>query len=140
MSKIFRSAQLVPKISTSTVVRRLVEQNMKSERKAQAWQKPKEKWNRLLHAFFRPKATTNVSTISAPLPIHAPKVSSGAFLTEDNAEPQSLPSTVALEQHDLAPPHVILHIVSSIICCLCTYKLLNSTYSFVVLECISQKT
>ena len=67
---------------------------MERERKAQAWRKPKEKRNGLLHAFFRPKATANPSTISAPLPIHAPEVPSAASLTEDNAEPQSLPSTI----------------------------------------------
>ncbi|KAF8220504.1 hypothetical protein L208DRAFT_1333436, partial [Tricholoma matsutake] len=44
------------------------------ERKAQAWRKPKEKRNRLLHAFFRPMAAVNPSTVSAPLPIHAPEV------------------------------------------------------------------
>ena len=35
----------------------------------------------------------NPSTVSAPLPIHAPEVTSAASLTEDHAEPQSLPST-----------------------------------------------
>jgi hypothetical protein len=64
------------------------------ERKAQAWWKPKEKRNRLLHAFFRPKAMVNPLTVSAPLPIHAPEVTSAASLTEGNAEPQSLPSTI----------------------------------------------
>jgi hypothetical protein len=44
--------------------------------------------------FFGPKATANPSTVSAPLPIHAPEVPSAASLTEGNAEPQSLPSTI----------------------------------------------
>ena len=39
------------------------------ERKAQAWQKPKEKWNRLLHVFFRLKAAMNQGLYTPPPPI-----------------------------------------------------------------------
>ncbi|KAF8240310.1 hypothetical protein L208DRAFT_1022027, partial [Tricholoma matsutake] len=73
------------------------------ERKAQAWRKPKEKWNGLLHAFFRPTAAVNPSTVSAPLRIHAPEVPSAASLTEDHAEPQSLPSTTLHAAPDTPP-------------------------------------
>ena len=70
---------------------------MECEKKAQAWQKPKERQNELLHINFRPKATEIPSTVATPLPIHAPKVSPATSLTEDNIEPQSLPSNMVIE-------------------------------------------
>ena len=70
---------------------------MECEKKAQAWQKPKERQNELLHKNFRPKATDIPSTIATPLPIHAPKVSPATSLTEDNIKPQSLPSNMVIE-------------------------------------------
>jgi len=73
------------------------------KRKAQAWWKPKEKQNGLLHAFFRLTAAMNPSMVSAPLPIHAPKVPSAASLTEDHAEPQSLPSMTLHAAPDTTP-------------------------------------
>ena len=54
---------------------------MEREKKAQAWRKPKERPNELLHTFFRPKATEIPSTVATPLPIHAPKVSPAASLS-----------------------------------------------------------
>lgn len=45
----------------------------------------------------------NPSTVSAPLRIHAPEVPSAASLTEDHAEPQSLPSTTLHAAPDTTP-------------------------------------
>jgi hypothetical protein len=45
----------------------------------------------------------NPTTVSAPLPIHAPEVPSVASLTEDHAEPQSLPSTTLHAAPNMTP-------------------------------------
>jgi hypothetical protein len=63
------------------------------EKKTQARRKPKEKRNGLLHSFFRPKTAMNPSTVSVPLPIHAPEIPLAASLTENDAEPHSSPAT-----------------------------------------------